>query len=43
MSERLAHALMQEIEGTADFLINLHTMNALFDQEAKLFTPAQIG
>ena len=31
MSERLAHALMQEIEGTADFLINLHTMNALFE------------
>lgn len=31
VSERLAHALMQEIEGTADLLINLHTMNALFD------------
>lgn len=31
ISERLAHALMQEIRGTADLLINLHTMNALFD------------
>lgn len=33
ISERLAHALMQEIEGTADLLINLHTMNALFDSK----------
>lgn len=31
ISERLAHALIQEIKGTADLLINLHTMNALFD------------
>lgn len=31
ISERLAHALMQEIQGTADLLVNLHTMNALFD------------
>ncbi|WP_409517318.1 M14 family metallopeptidase [Diaphorobacter sp.] len=31
ISERLAFALMQEIEGTADVLINLYTMNALFD------------
>lgn len=31
ISERLAFALIEEIKGTADFLINLHTMNALFD------------
>lgn len=34
ISERLAYALFQEIEGTADFLINLHTMNPLFDSKA---------
>ncbi|WP_226858652.1 M14 family metallopeptidase [Diaphorobacter aerolatus] len=34
ISERLAHALMQEIDGVADVLINLHTMNALFDSRA---------
>ncbi|AOB30480.1 peptidase M14 [Bordetella sp. H567] len=33
ISERLAHALMNEIRGTADWLINLHTMNALFDSK----------
>lgn len=31
VSERLAHALICEVEGTADLLVNLHTMNALFD------------
>ncbi len=31
VSERLAHALMSEIRGVADVLINLHTMNPLFD------------
>ncbi|ANN66083.1 M14 family metallopeptidase [Bordetella bronchialis] len=31
ISERLAHALIGEIRGTADLVINLHTMNALFD------------
>ncbi|MGO4303344.1 M14 family metallopeptidase [Cupriavidus sp. RAF12] len=31
VSERLAHALMTEIRGVADVLINLHTMNPLFD------------
>src|SRR5690606_26435710 len=34
ISERLAHALFKEIEGTADFLVNLHTMNPLFDSKA---------
>lgn len=34
ISERLAHALFSEIKGTADMLINLHTMNALFDSKA---------
>lgn len=34
ISERLAYALMNEIEGTADFLINLHTMNPLFNSKA---------
>src|SRR5690606_25703930 len=34
ISERLAHALFSEIRGTADMLINLHTMNALFDSKA---------
>jgi predicted deacylase len=33
VSERLAHALFNEIRGTADLLINLHTMNALFDSK----------
>ncbi len=31
VSERLAHTLMREIAGVADTLINLHTMNPLFD------------
>jgi predicted deacylase len=31
ISERLAHALFEEVRGTADVLINLHTMNPLFD------------
>ncbi|WP_454766087.1 M14 family metallopeptidase [Cupriavidus campinensis] len=31
ISERLAHALMAEVRGVADVLINLHTMNPLFD------------
>ncbi len=31
ISERLARALFDEIEGVADVLINLHTMNPLFD------------
>lgn len=30
ISERQAHALLSEIRGTANFLINLHTMNPLF-------------
>lgn len=34
ISERMAHNLFQEIKGTADFLINLHTMNPLFDSKA---------
>lgn len=34
ISERLAHALFSEVRGTADLLINLHTMNALFDSKA---------
>lgn len=34
ISERMAHALFQEIKGTADFLINLHTMNPLFNSKA---------
>lgn len=33
ISERQAHALFSEIRGTADFLINLHTMNALFSSK----------
>ncbi|MBV6304847.1 succinylglutamate desuccinylase/aspartoacylase family protein [Candidimonas humi] len=33
VSERLAHALFQEVEGVADVLINLHTMNPLFDSK----------
>jgi predicted deacylase len=31
VSERLAHALISEVRGVADVLINLHTMNPLFD------------
>lgn len=31
ISERLAHALFSEVKGTASLLINLHTMNPLFD------------
>lgn len=31
ITERVAHVLMQEIRGVADVLINLHTMNPLFD------------
>ena len=31
ISERLAHALFAEVRGVADVLINLHTMNPLFD------------
>ena len=34
ISERCADALMREIEGAADFLINLHTMNPLFNSKA---------
>ncbi|MEO6985988.1 MAG: M14 family metallopeptidase [Paralcaligenes sp.] len=34
ISERLAHALFSEIRDAADMLINLHTMNALFDSKA---------
>lgn len=34
ISERVAHALFTEIRGSADMLINLHTMNALFDSKA---------
>lgn len=34
ISERLAHALFAEVDGTADFLVNLHTMNPLFDSRA---------
>jgi predicted deacylase len=33
VSERLAHALFQEVEGVADVLVNLHTMNPLFDSK----------
>lgn len=33
ISERQAHALFEEIRGTADMLINLHTMNALFESK----------
>ncbi|MBI5716917.1 MAG: succinylglutamate desuccinylase/aspartoacylase family protein [Burkholderiales bacterium] len=31
ISERLAHALFEQVRGVADVLINLHTMNPLFD------------
>jgi predicted deacylase len=31
VSERLAHALFEEVRGVADVLISLHTMNPLFD------------
>ncbi|QHI97135.1 peptidase M14 [Xylophilus rhododendri] len=31
VSERVAHALFSEVVGVADVLINLHTMNPLFD------------
>lgn len=31
ITERVAHALMQEVRGVATVLINLHTMNPLFD------------
>ncbi|MBU2284799.1 MAG: succinylglutamate desuccinylase/aspartoacylase family protein, partial [Gammaproteobacteria bacterium] len=31
ITERVAHALMNEVKGVADVLINLHTMNPLFD------------
>lgn len=31
ITERVAHVLMSEIRGVADVLINLHTMNPLFD------------
>ncbi|TWG87013.1 hypothetical protein L602_001900000160 [Cupriavidus gilardii J11] len=31
ITERLAHALFDEVRGVADVLINLHTMNPLFD------------
>ncbi|MDW3687856.1 M14 family metallopeptidase [Cupriavidus sp. CV2] len=31
ITERLAHALFEEVRGVADVLINLHTMNPLFD------------
>lgn len=34
ISERAAHALFSEIRGNADLLINLHTMNPLFDSKA---------
>lgn len=34
ISERLAHALFSEIRGTASLVINLHTMNPLFDSKA---------
>lgn len=33
ISERLAHALINEIRGTADLVINLHTMNPLFNSK----------
>ena len=31
ISERVAHALFAEVQGVADVLVNLHTMNPLFD------------
>jgi predicted deacylase len=31
ITERVAHALFEEVRGVADVLINLHTMNPLFD------------
>jgi hypothetical protein len=31
ITERLAFALMEEIRGTADLVLNLHTLNPLFD------------
>ena len=31
ITERLAHALIEEIKGTADLVVNLHTLNPLFD------------
>lgn len=34
ISERVAHALFSEIRGVADTLVNLHTMNPLFDSKA---------
>ncbi|MGR4869261.1 M14 family metallopeptidase [Variovorax sp. LARHSF232] len=33
ITERVAHALMTEVKGVADVLINLHTMNPLFDAQ----------
>ncbi|MFQ1064362.1 M14 family metallopeptidase [Bordetella trematum] len=36
ISQRLAHVLIGEIRGTADMVINLHTMNPLFD--SRLYT-----
>jgi predicted deacylase len=34
ISERLAYALFEEIRGCANMVINLHTMNPLFDSKA---------
>lgn len=34
ISERLAHALFAEIRDTASFVLNLHTMNPLFNSKA---------
>lgn len=36
ISQRLAHALIEAIRGAADMVINLHTMNPLFD--SRLYT-----
>ena len=33
ITERVAHALFEEVRGVADVLINLHTMNPLFDAQ----------
>lgn len=33
ITDRMAHALISEIDGAADFVVNLHTMNPLFDSK----------
>lgn len=33
ITDRMAHALISELDGVADFVVNLHTMNPLFDSK----------